>query len=258
MIAALRAQLPEPIRDRLGALDWQHQVDSSNSVLLRAADTLPDRAALVVDMQSAGRGRRGRTWQSPPDANLYLSLFARIDRPLAALAGLSLAAGIALVDALRDAGVGEVGLKWPNDLLARDRKLGGLLVESAGERDGRSAIVLGLGLNVAMPVAAAAAIEQPWIDLATLGQPTDRVCWAALVIAALMPMLDRFERDGLSGFAARWPAVDVWAGRELLVLGADGEHAGRADGIAADGALRLRTASGERHFHSAEVSLRTP
>jgi len=251
----LAQRLDPATRSRLGWLDWQAEVDSSNSVLLRMAGELPDRALLLVDAQTAGRGRRGRSWQSPVGANLYLSLFARVQAPLAELGGLSLAAGIGCVEALRTTGVAEAGLKWPNDLIARRRKLGGLLVELAGARDG-SALVVGLGLNLAMPSFAAAAIDQPWIDLAELGHGGERLDWAARMAAALLGAVDRFDADGFAPFAARWPAVDALDGMPLKVIAADGEHVGQSTGVAADGALRLQTARGERLFHSAEVSLR--
>jgi BirA family transcriptional regulator, biotin operon repressor / biotin---[acetyl-CoA-carboxylase] ligase len=231
-------------------------VDSTNSVLLRDAATLPPRAALVAGQQTAGRGRRGRRWQSPPGANLYLSLFARLRRPLRDMGGLSIAVGIACVTALRERGVPGAALKWPNDLLADGAKLGGLLVELAGERDGQAAAVIGLGLNLAMPADAAADIDQPWIDLSRLGQPLDHASWAAAMLDALLAAVDRFERDGLGGFLAEWPAVDALAGREVEVQAGDRRHVGHVLGLADDGALRLSNADGEQRFHSAEVSLR--
>jgi BirA family transcriptional regulator, biotin operon repressor / biotin---[acetyl-CoA-carboxylase] ligase len=253
---AVHAALAPAARTALGSLRWEAEVDSSNSVLLREAATLPDRAALLVDAQHAGRGRRGRPWQSPAGANLYLSLFARLQRPLAALGGLSLALGIGCAEELRAAGVGAAGLKWPNDLLVDGRKLGGLLVELAGERDGRAAAVIGLGLNLAMPATAAEAIEQPWTDLVTLGVAGDRGYWAARMLDALLAAVDEFESAGFAPFTARWDAVDALAGRPLAVHAADGVLHGIGAGIDADGALRLRMAAGERRFHSADVSLR--
>jgi BirA family transcriptional regulator, biotin operon repressor / biotin---[acetyl-CoA-carboxylase] ligase len=231
-------------------------VDSTNSALLRDASTLPPLAALIAGQQTAGRGRRGRRWESPPGANLYLSLFARLRRPLRGMGGLSIAVGIACVTALRERGVATAALKWPNDLLADGAKLGGLLVELAGERDGEAAAVIGLGLNLAMPTDAAADIDQPWTDLSRLGQSADRALWAAAMLDALLAAVDRFERDGLGGFLAEWPAVDALAGREVEVQAGVRRHIGRVLGLADDGALRLSNADGEQRFHSAEVSLR--
>jgi BirA family transcriptional regulator, biotin operon repressor / biotin---[acetyl-CoA-carboxylase] ligase len=231
-------------------------VDSTNSMLLREAATLPARVALLADRQTAGRGRRGRRWQSPPGANLYLSLFARLRRPLRDMGGLSIAAGIACATALRRHGVDAAALKWPNDLLADGAKLGGLLVEIAGERNGEAAAVIGLGLNLAMPADAAADIEQPWTDLTRLGHSGDRAFWAAAMLDALLAAVGRFERDGLGGFLAQWAEVDAMAGREVEVHAGEQRHVGTVLGLADDGALRLAAADGERRFHSAEVSLR--
>jgi BirA family transcriptional regulator, biotin operon repressor / biotin---[acetyl-CoA-carboxylase] ligase len=252
----LRARLSPVARAALGQLQVLARVDSSNSVLLRSASTLADRAALIADAQTAGRGRRGRAWQSPPGANLYLSLFARMHRPIRMLGGLSLALGIACVEALRAAGVEGAGIKWPNDLLVDGHKLGGLLVELAGERDGRTEAVIGLGLNLRMPQAEAAAIDQPWIDLATLGVDPARELWAARMIEALLDAVDRFDAEGLAAFATRWDALDALAGHSLRVHAADGDHEGHNGGIDAEGGLRLHTAAGERIFHSAQVSVR--
>jgi BirA family transcriptional regulator, biotin operon repressor / biotin---[acetyl-CoA-carboxylase] ligase len=252
---AIAAQLSASARDGL-ALRTAATVDSTSSVLLREAATLPSRAALVADQQTAGRGRRGRQWLSPPGANLYLSLFARLRRPLRDMGGLSIAAGIACVGALRAQGVADAALKWPNDLLVDGAKLGGLLVELAGERDGEAAVVIGLGLNLAMPGDAGDAIGQPWTDLARHGHPTDRAAWAAIMLEALLAAVARFEHDGLAGFLAEWPAVDALAGREVEVHAGERRHVGRVLGLAADGALRLESAGAEQRFHSAEVSLR--
>jgi BirA family transcriptional regulator, biotin operon repressor / biotin---[acetyl-CoA-carboxylase] ligase len=253
--AAIRARLGPAAQAALGQLRWCGAVDSSNSVLLREAAGLPDRAALVVDAQQAGRGRRGRVWQSPAGANLYLSLFVRLQRPIAALGGFSLALGIGCAEALRGERVAAT-VKWPNDLLVDGRKLGGLLVELAGERDRRAEAVLGLGLNLRMPVADAQAIDQPWTDLATLGVDADRERWAAVMLQALLDSVAGFESGGFAAFRDRWDRLDALVGRPLRVQAGDRLHEGINGGIDADGGLRLLGAAGELVFHSAEVSVR--
>lgn len=229
------------------------EVDSSNSELLRRAATLPDRHALVVDAQTAGRGRQGRRWHSPPGANLYLSLFARLPLAPAQLSGLSLVIGIAVAEALRAGGAGEVGVKWPNDLVARGRKLGGILIESAGSRDGHVELVIGLGLNLVMP--ADAEVGQPWIDLVTLGVASDRETWLPPLLAALGSALDGFVAGGFAGFQSRWLAVDQLAGRAVVVLGGE-RDGGTACGVDADGALRIVDEQGEWRCRAGEVSVR--
>ena len=137
-------------------------------------------------------------------------------------------------------------------------KLGGLLVEGGGEHAGPVRAVLGLGLNVRMPRDAAAGIAQPWTDLSALraAAPPSRNAIAAMLLAHLLPALERFDRDGLAPFLPRYAACDALAGREVDVHAGDGAHAGTALGIADDGALRVRLRGGERRFHAGEVSVR--
>lgn len=229
------------------------EVDSSNSELLRRAATLPARYALVVDAQTAGRGRQGRRWHSPPGANLYLSLFARLPLVPAQLSGLSLVVGIAVAETLRTGGAVDVGVKWPNDLVARERKLGGILIESAGNRDGQVELVIGLGLNLAMPQDTD--VGQPWIDLATLGVASDRETWLPPLLAALGSALDGFVAGGFAGFQSRWLALDQLAGRVVVVHGGE-RSGGTACGVDADGALRIIDDQGEWRCRAGEVSVR--
>lgn len=232
-------------------VEWLDRVDSSNSELLRRADTLPDRYLLLADQQSAGRGRRGRAWVSPPAANLYLSIFARLPRPLAEWGGLSLAIGIAVAETLHAQGATSVRLKWPNDLVVGADKLGGILVEIAPG----AAAVIGLGLNLAMPAEAAAAIEQPWTDLHRLGLSADVATQAAALAPALLAAIDLFAAAGFAPFHARWTRFDALRGREVRVDGGE-RDGGRVLGIAADGALRLVDGQGEWSCRAGEISVR--
>src|SRR5690606_19530546 len=128
----------------------------------------------------------------------YLSLSRGFAGGLAQLAGLSLAVGVAAAEALREAGFDGVGLKWPNDLLAGDRKLGGLLIEGGGEIGGPARAVIGLGVNVHMPAAFATDIGQPWTDLDTLaGHPVSRNRVVATLLSQLLPALAQFQAEGL-------------------------------------------------------------
>jgi BirA family biotin operon repressor/biotin-[acetyl-CoA-carboxylase] ligase len=257
---AIRRAVAPAVRAQLAALDVAWSIESTNTALLR--EPAPDRGARVLfaERQTGGRGRRGRSWQSPLGASLLLSVARSFDGGLARLGGLSLVAGLATAAALRAAGFAEVGLKWPNDLVVeRDgglRKLGGLLVEGGGEHAGPVRAVIGIGLNVRLPAAAAAPIDQPWVDLARLGDPPSRNDLAAALLGRLLPALDAFDRDGFAPFAAQWPAFDVLHGREVVLHLPDRTEAARVLGLADDGALRVATAAGERDVHAGEVSLR--
>lgn len=241
----------------LSCLEVAWSLDSTNSELLRREAPRQGVSALLAERQTAGRGRRGRRWASPLAANLYLSLSRRYAGGLARLGGLSLAAGVATVEALHSIGAIDAQLKWPNDLVVGPRKLGGLLVEGSGEPAGTASAVLGLGLNVRMPSAQAAAIDQPWIDLqALLPAPPPRNALAARLLDHLLPALALFDREGLAPFLPRYQRHDVLHGRAVELAHGDSLHRGIALGVAEDGALRIAIGGGERRFHSGEVSVR--
>ncbi|RMH93391.1 biotin--[acetyl-CoA-carboxylase] ligase [Lysobacter pythonis] len=252
----LHAALAPACRARLAGLALVWQVDSTNSALLAQPPPAGGVRVLLAERQSGGRGRRGRAWVSPLAANLYLSLDRRFASGLARLPGLSLVAGIVAAEALRAVTGLDIRLKWPNDLLLDGRKLGGLLVEGGGEHAGPARAVIGLGVNVRMPPAASVDIGQPWADLTGAPRASSRNQLAAALLDALLPALDEFDQVGLARFLPRWQALDALAGRSVRIRLAEGELEAEALGIAADGALRVRTAQGERLLHAGEVSVR--
>jgi len=252
--AGIAARLRDATRARLATLQVVVETGSTQSDLLAAPVPAQGCAVLLARRQRDGQGRRGRAWISA-EGNLALSLSRRIARPLRDLSGLSLAAGVAIVEALHALGVDAAGLKWPNDLVAGERKLGGLLVDARA--DGAASIaVIGVGVNVALPAPLGQAIDQAWCDLDGLGHAIAHDTLAAAVIDALVAMLDDFERDGLAPFLPRWARHDAYAGRAVRLLDGTREHAGTVLGIADDGALRLQGSDGEQRFHAGELSLR--
>src|SRR5690606_11484117 len=252
--------LPETVRTGVAALEVAWSLDSTSSELLRRTDPDAGAQVLLAERQTGGRGRRGRPWASPLAANLYLSVARRFDAGLARLGGLSLVAGIAVVETLHALGVDAARLKWPNDVVVagdgRLRKLGGILVEGGGEYAGPARAVIGIGLNVRMLVEAGAGIDQPWIDLQALCEPPRRDQIAAALLARLLPALARFDEAGLALFLPTYARHDALAGRPVRMQAGAVEHRGIALGLAADGALPVRTDEGERSFHAGEVSLR--
>lgn len=275
-VGAIRAALPPAAASRLGGLEVAWSIDSTNSELLRrgAGRDGPDALAtvLIAERQTGGRGRRGRSWASPLAAHLYLSASRGFGGGLGRLGGLSLVTGVATAEALRDLGLEAVRLKWPNDLVTLGpdgtRKLGGLLVEGAGEVAGEASAVIGLGLNVRMPAAYGSRIDQPWLDLRALCDAAvpaipvpARSTLAAAVLARWLPALDLFDEAGLAPFLPRYAALDALVGASVDLrfdpAGAGAVLTGTALGLAGDGALRVRLADGsERAFHSGEVSVR--
>ncbi|HYW05086.1 MAG TPA: bifunctional biotin--[acetyl-CoA-carboxylase] ligase/biotin operon repressor BirA [Gammaproteobacteria bacterium] len=247
-------------RERLESLEIFPQIASTNAHLLdlpASAGPRPARACLA-EHQSAGRGRRGRAWLSPFAANIYLSVRWRFDETPPGLSALALCIGVASAEALHAAGAGDVRVKWPNDLLWQDRKLGGVLLEIRGEAAGRCDVVVGIGLNVSMPPEAGRGIDQPWVDLDEVlgGRRPHRNDLAAGLLERLTAALARFGEGGFTPFRARWAGVDAIAGREVDLQRGDATVTGIADGVDDEGALRLRVGDRIVRYVSGDVSLR--
>jgi BirA family biotin operon repressor/biotin-[acetyl-CoA-carboxylase] ligase len=213
----------------------------------------------MAETQSAGRGRRGRTWLSPPGMNLYLSVLKRFDTGFASLSGLSLAVGVMLIRALDDLGIRTAGLKWPNDVLAGNAKLAGILVELSGEYSGPCAAIIGVGLNIRLPDSLHERAGQPITDLASLsgGQPPGRNRVATTLVTALADGLRAFERHGFAAFAKEYAASDLLHGQPLRVIDPRGEYNATGEGVDDRGARRVRRGDGQVvAVDSAEISVR--
>ena len=260
----IRAHLPSAILELLGAMEVHEELDSTSSELQRRGSAAPDLSMVLAETQLAGRGRRGHTWLSPPGMNLYLSCVKRFRHGFAEQAGLSLAVGVMLMRALAELEITGAGLKWPNDVLARDAeyangKLAGILVELGGDYQGLCTAVIGIGLNVYVPPALRAQADQPVCDLAALnaGALPDRNRIAASVITALVTGLRQFECEGFAGFRGDYAAHDLLRDQMVRVSGAFATLDGAGAGVDARGALRVRLSDGSvRVFDSAHVTVR--
>lgn len=255
---AIRASIGPECVVHIADLEIHTALDSTNRHLLdRARAGAVSGSACLAEMQCAGRGRLGRAWVSPFAANLYLSLLWRFEGAPPGLAGLSLAAGVAGVAALADLGVDGVALKWPNDLIWNGRKLGGILIDVAGESAGPCLAVIGVGINVAMPESAGASIGQPWTDLGAItGARIARNRLAGRLLRHLALTLGRFADDGFAPFVTQWRRLDLASGRTVELRLPDRTVTGIGEGVDAEGALLLRI-DGRRHrFTAGEVSLR--
>lgn len=245
-------------RDRLTGIEILCDVDSTNRYLLEAArQRAPSGRAVFAERQWRGRGRRGRDWQSPFGENLYFSFLWRSDAGIEGLAGLTLAIGVAVARTAGDLGLQDVGLKWPNDVLWNDRKLAGVLVEVAGEAQGPCAAVIGVGLNLFLPRAAAARVTQPWIDVETaIGRRVSRNEAAGRLVHHILEMLPRFEQSGLTPFLADWRALDCVRDRRIDLHSDAGVMPGIARGVDDSGALLVDMEGQRRRFAFGEISLR--
>lgn len=256
--ASLRTRLHQLGCDGQVRIRVEWSLDSTNSELLRLPAPDEGLDVLLAEHQTGGRGRRGRVWSSPLAAHLYLSLSRTFTTGLARLPGLSLVTGTVIASTLSSMGVKQIALKWPNDVVVAGRKLGGILVEASGEAAGNARAVIGIGVNVRMPGGIGDRIDQPWTDLASILAPLpDRNLLAARLVAELVPAFERFEREGLAPFLARYHAFDSLSGRQVAVLAGDGHHVvGVAEGVGEEGALLVRIGEDIRRFHSGEVSVR--
>lgn len=257
-LPAIEAALSPGSRKQLGKLELHWEIDSTSSEIQRRLAELPDLSMVLAETQSAGRGRRGRRWLSPPGLNIYLSCLKRFDGGFAALSGLSLAVGVIVMRALTALGIDGAGLKWPNDVLSDGGKLAGILVELGGEYQGPCAAVIGVGLNVRLTSALHEQAGQPVNDLATLaaGIVPDRNRVAAALITALADGLAQFEREGFAAFVDEYAQHDLLRGKALNVQGALGPLQGTGAGVDARGALLLQTDEGLRAIDSADVTVR--
>ncbi|WP_372773756.1 bifunctional biotin--[acetyl-CoA-carboxylase] ligase/biotin operon repressor BirA [Pantoea sp. WEP] len=231
-------------------------IDSTNQYLLDRMDQLNSGYACIAEYQQAGRGRRGRKWFSPFGANLYMSMYWRLEQGPAAAMGLSLVIGIVMAEVIQSLGAADVRVKWPNDLYLQDRKLAGILVELTGKTGDAAQIVMGAGINLVMRGEGTTEINQGWINLQEAGIEINRNELAARLINRLREALPLFERDGLAPFVGRWEALDNFIHRPVKLLIGDREVHGIARGIDKQGGLLLEQDGEIKSWVGGEISLR--
>jgi len=252
------------VHSLLGALSPRFTVEalaecvSTNTVLLeRAAQGAASGSVLVADRQTAGRGRRGRSWLSTPEASLTFSLLWRFEGSVARLAGLSLAVGLAVARGLANSGVGGVGLKWPNDILLAGGKVGGILVDLDSAAASTLAVI-GIGLNLQLPPDGDEEfLHRPAALAQVMASVPDRQQLLAQLLTDLAEIMDRFADGGFAVLRSDWQAYHVWQGRQVRLLdGALVDRQGMCLGADSDGALLLQTDAGIERCLSGDVSLR--
>jgi BirA family biotin operon repressor/biotin-[acetyl-CoA-carboxylase] ligase len=232
-------------------------IDSTNQYLLDRMSELQSGDACVAEYQHAGRGRRGRKWFSPFGANLYLSMYWRLEQGPAAAIGLSLVIGIVMAEVLQSLGADQVRVKWPNDLYLNDRKLAGILVELTGKTGDAAQIVIGAGINLAMRRVETDVVNQGWINLQEAGITLDRNTLAVRLIKELRSSLQRFELEGLAPWLPRWEKLDNFINRPVKLIIGDKEIYGISRGIDAQGALLLEQDGVVKPWMGGEISLRS-
>ncbi len=253
------ANLSNGVTGSLKQLDILHSVDSTNKAALERAEKI-DRTGCVVlaEHQTAGRGRRGRSWVSPFARNVYLSLVWGFEGGATALEGLSLAVGVAARRAIVECGVNDVQLKWPNDILHRHRKLGGILLEMIGDPAGFCQVVIGIGINVSMSPQSGQSIDQQWTDLcrAAGNQQVSRNRLVAELLNQLLPMLGSYHKTGFSAIRSEWEQSDAYRGKPVKLITSVSEVSGIAEGVSETGSICLNVGGTRQFFNGGEVSLK--
>ncbi|MCB1845177.1 MAG: biotin--[acetyl-CoA-carboxylase] ligase [Halioglobus sp.] len=253
--------LDEACRADLERIDVLDAVTSTNTWLMEKEPQECGRyRAVLAEHQTAGRGRQGKRWVSPPRAGVCLSLSCTFDSKPNSLSCLTLAAGIAVARALNSFGLETVKLKWPNDIYAGSAKLGGILTEAQTSSDGRITVIIGVGVNVDTAAAGTADgfanMDYAITDLHShIDTPVDRSLLAAAIIEQLVHAVRCFEAEGLAPFRAEWIGYDYLKGKRIAVTMPDSHLSGVAQGIDANGALRLMTEQGLRRVYTGSVSV---
>ena len=241
-------------------IHWYEELGSTNDRAKELADEGAEHGEVVIaESQTAGRGRRGRVWVSPPRRNLYFSVVLRPELPPERAPELTLVASLALCDALRQAGVA-AGIKWPNDVLASGRKIAGVLTELAAEPEQVHWVVVGAGVNVNarredFPEELRGEATSVLIER---GQPAPRALLAAACFTALEDWVDRHAEEGFAPIRAAWRERSVTLGREVVVKEASRELTGVAEDIDDAGALLVRTRAGVERVLAGDVALLRP
>ena len=242
----------------IASLEIHDQLDSTNCYLVeRSQNHALSGSVCFAEYQTAGKGRRGRQWVSPYGRNIYLSILWRFQRGPAAISGLSLAIGVAVIRALKHHQINGIGLKWPNDIYSQGKKLGGILIEVSGETDGPCAAVIGLGLNLLVPESQAHSITQAWTDLSKI-TGRDRLFrnkLAGTLLNHLLPVIADYENAGIKAHLDEWRGYDCLSGNAATLFIGEQQFEGIVQGIDDNGMLLIKSPDGSVHtFASGEVS----
>lgn len=257
--SVIRRPLSAHPTSRLDGVEVLPEIDSTNSYLLQQSAPKAGRFRVAIaDYQTAGRGRHNRHWQSPPGSGLCLSLAYTYAAMPDNLPALTLALGVGVINAMSGLGINCISLKWPNDIVALDGKLGGMLAEVRSDAVAGVTVVAGIGLNVDLSAQADFGTDHAWVHRAVdikgvTADPPSREILAASLIEHLFATFVRFEGQGFGGFAEEWRRNDWLHSRVVTVDMPDGQLTGIAAGVDIDGALLVDTGQGQRRVISGSI-----
>lgn len=256
----IRKPISAPTREQLDTLEVFAEIESTNSYLMGQPSPMPGRFRVALaEHQTAGRGRMDRQWHSPGSTGLCWSMSYTFARRPELLSGLTLAIGVAVVESLEGIGIHGIGLKWPNDLVFQDGKLGGILTEVKSGSGPEVTIVTGVGINYDLRNNRDARRITTRLgrvsDLASgLQELPSRSMVSAVLIESLFNAFSDFATVGFSNIAAAWEKYDWLRGQKISVDQADGQLNGVCQGIDTDGALILQTDTERRRITSGSIS----
>ncbi len=239
-------------------------IDSTNNFLMQEAPKgYPHASCVATNIQTSGKGRRGRQWQSSLGENLTFSFLWRFTKGATALSGLSLAVGVSLIRSLKKININQALLKWPNDILVKDneeyKKLAGVLIELQGDMDGQSVAIIGIGINLKLSKNQLAKIDQPAIGInKCIDDDVDPNEFLAIIIKDLAEVLAKFESNSFEFFQDEWQSYDAFQDQAISINLRDGVIiSGQAKGVTNTGALEVITEDeGIKTFSSGEVTIR--
>ena len=235
-------------------VEFLEVVDSTNNHVLNGLNNSSMPYACFAECQTSGRGRRGRGWHSPL-GNIACSIAWSFEQGVVATEGLSLLVGLAVVKALETEGIIGAKLKWPNDVLLNESKLAGILLEMSGEPQGLCHVVIGIGINVALPNVVES-INQPFISLFDINQSFSRNRLCAQLLNQLALMMPEFSEEGFEPFCKEWSRYDAYADQAVQLVSGDRRQVGVAKGVNNKGALLLSCQNNIKEIYAGELSLR--
>jgi BirA family biotin operon repressor/biotin-[acetyl-CoA-carboxylase] ligase len=241
---------------RLSGIEVFLEIESTNSYLMGKSLKSELGILCLAESQTAGRGRRGRNWVSPFGTNLYMSLLWRMPVHGAPVEGLSLAIGVAVVRALTSEGFSGIKMKWPNDLLLNGGKVAGILIEMKPPARDFVDLVIGVGINLNMPINSAKMIDQHWQDLSDGMKSKSRNEIAAAVVTSIVDVLAKYPELGFAGFEDEWHGMDAYYNKLVELHLGQKIVKGYAQGVNVEGAIKILVDGELQCFHGGELSLR--
>lgn len=260
---AILAEMHAKNLNAIFALEVHDNLPSTNSYLMQ---TLPEKGqtprCIVANLQTQGRGRRGRTWASQLGGSLTFSILWRFQNGAATLSGLSLAVGVALARTLHQFGLTKAQLKWPNDIVVKNadhvEKLAGILIELQGDMEGPTHAVIGVGMNLHLSHALKTEIDQPATDLNSLQADINPNHFLAHFLHHTAEIFTQFEQHGFAPLRDEWNSLHAFHAQPVKMLHPNGsETVGTVFNVAEDGVLLVQTLAGLARFSSGEISLRS-